>query len=200
MKFLKENITNLVICLCEIVIGIVLIVNPVGFTSGVIIAMGIFLLILGIANAIGYFRTPPEVAARGQGLTLGIIYLAIGIFCVANSRWFVAVFPLLTVLYGVFILVMGLVKIQWMVNLIRLKRKQWFVALVSAIISLGAAFIIFNNPFATTAALWTFSAIMLIVDAILDIITIFYKNKVESDAKAEEEILKKEPAVEVESE
>lgn len=43
MKKIDRNVGNLVMCIAEAVIGILLLVNPVGFTSGIIIALGIVL-------------------------------------------------------------------------------------------------------------------------------------------------------------
>ena len=52
--------------IAELIIGILLLVNPIGFTSGIIIAFGIALMIMGIRKTIKYFRTEPEEAAVSQ--------------------------------------------------------------------------------------------------------------------------------------
>ena len=39
-KTLKKN-SNLVMCIAELIIGILLLINPVGFTRGIIVALGI---------------------------------------------------------------------------------------------------------------------------------------------------------------
>ena len=44
----------------EILIGILLLINPVGFTSSIIVAFGIVLTIMGIGQIIKYFRTDAE--------------------------------------------------------------------------------------------------------------------------------------------
>ena len=41
MTVIKENINTIVICLCEILVGVLLLINPIGFTSGIIIMLGI---------------------------------------------------------------------------------------------------------------------------------------------------------------
>ena len=60
---LKRNLGSVAMSLAEIVVGILLLVNPVGFTSGIIIAFGIVLMLMGISTTIKYFRTEPEEAA-----------------------------------------------------------------------------------------------------------------------------------------
>ena len=49
--------------LVEFIIGILLLLNPVGFTSGIIATFGVVLMIMGISSIIKYFRTEPEEAA-----------------------------------------------------------------------------------------------------------------------------------------
>lgn len=111
MAVIKENINTIVICLCEIIVGILLMINPIGFTSGIIIILGIVLLISGIISVIGYFRTEAAIAVREQGLAKGLVGSTLGLFCILQSRWFIVAFPILTFLYGAAILVLGLFKI-----------------------------------------------------------------------------------------
>ena len=99
-------------------------VNPVGFTTGIIIFLGIVLLVLGVAGVVQYFRTAPEIAAVKQGLTRGCIEILAGLFCILNSGWFISIFPILTILYGIGILITGVTKVQWTVDKIRLKIKN----------------------------------------------------------------------------
>ncbi len=172
MKNLKENAGNLVMSLCEVIIGILLLVNPVGFTSFVIIAIGAVLAIRGVVSVISYFRTKPEEAVRTQSLAIGVIFLVIGLFCMLRSEWFIATFPVLMVLYGVMILLAGISKVQWVADCIRMK-KPWLLPMVSAILSLASAVIIIMNPFTTTAILWTFTAVVLIVEAVFDVVAVF---------------------------
>lgn len=53
--------------LVELIIGILLLVDPVGCTSGIIVALGVMLMLLGIGSIIKHFRTEPEEAAVNTG-------------------------------------------------------------------------------------------------------------------------------------
>ncbi|MGM9650464.1 MAG: DUF308 domain-containing protein [Faecousia sp.] len=53
---------------------------------------------------------------------------------------------------------------------IRLKLKKWYLTALSAILTIACAVVILCNPFSSTAVLWTFIAVILIVEAIVDII------------------------------
>ena len=71
MKKLREKGIGVVFPLCEIVIGILLLVDPVGFTTGILMAMGILLILLGIVNIVGYFRSTRRRAFWGKSCPRG---------------------------------------------------------------------------------------------------------------------------------
>lgn len=163
--------------LAEIIIGVLLLVNPVGFTSGIIVTFGVVLMITGIGTTIKYFRTEPEEAAVSQILVKGLLMLLAGAFCAFNSHWFIATFPVLTLVYGVVILITGITKVQWTVDIIRMKRSKWFWAAISAAISIVCGIVIITSPFSTTAILWMFIGISLIVEAVFDMIGSIFGNR-----------------------
>ena len=174
---LKRNLGSVAMSLAEIIIGILLLVNPVAVTSGIIVAFGIVLMIMGIGTTIKYFRTEPEEAAVSQILVKGLLALLAGVFCAFNSHWFIATFPVLTLVYGVVILVTGITKLQWTVDIIRMKRSKWFWLAISAAISIVCGVVIITSPFSTTAVLWMFIGISLIVDAVFDMIGGVFGNR-----------------------
>lgn len=165
---------SIILSLCEAIVGILLFVNPVGFTTGIIIFLGAVFLILGIAGIVQYFREPPQIAAAKQSLTRGCIGVLAGLFCIFKSGWFIATFPLLTILYGIGTLITGIAKVQWTVDRIRLKMRRWFWTAISAVLTIVCAVIILCDPFSTTAVLWLFIAVILIVEAVFDIIAAIF--------------------------
>ena len=174
MKFLKRNTNVILLCLLEALIGILLLFDPIGFASAIMIAFGAALLIAGLVAVIGYFRTDAVEAALGRTLTRGLVMLLAGAFCVLQPAWFIAAFPLLTILYGVVVLLAGLRKVQWTVDALRLKTGRWFLPAISAAVSIICAFVILANPFVSTLILWQFTGISLIVEAVLDVLVLFF--------------------------
>ena len=94
-----------------------------------------------------------------------------------RSNWFIVTFPLLTVIYGVLTLLGGINKVQWAIDMLRAKQKYWFVAIISAVLTLVFSALILANPFASTAVLWTFIAATLIVEAVIDIVAFILGRK-----------------------
>lgn len=177
MKKVNSGKSSLLMSLIEIAIGVLLLIDPVGFTSVIFIVLGIVLAIMGIGQIIGYFRTDAEEAAIGGKLTKGILFAVLGAFCVFKSGWLIATFPAITILYGTLIFVTGVSKLQQAVDMVRVKQRYWFVALISALLTLLFAVFILVNPFASTAVLWTFIGIALIVEAVVDVVTFIFAKK-----------------------
>lgn len=171
MKFLKEHTNDIVLCLFELIVGILLLINPAGFTTWIIMIAGIVLMILGLVEVVRYFRTSALEASLGQTLAKGLIFLLAGGFCAFKAEWFVLTFPVLAMIYGVVILLTGIGKVQLTVDMIRRKNKKWFLAAISAIVSVVCAVVILKNPFASATVLWIFTGITLIVECVLDIVT-----------------------------
>ena len=185
MKTIKQFLGGIILCLCEVAIGILLLVNPVGFTAGIITAFGIVLGLWGIGSIIGYFRQDAEEAAASQSLMKGLVLLLAGGFCVLKKAWIIAAFPVMTLVYGVVILISGMGKVQWTADMLRAKNKKWFFAAISAVVSIICAVVILRSPFTSTAALWIFTGVSLICEAILDMVTFLISGR---KNKADEEI------------
>ncbi|MBR6683948.1 MAG: DUF308 domain-containing protein [Firmicutes bacterium] len=177
MKSLKANMHGILMSAFEVLVGVLLIIDPEGFTSGIIVAVGIALLLGGMWQVIQYFKQEPEVAAKGQAFLVGMVMLLGGGFFALKSGWLIKVFPLLTILYGVGVLVSGLMKVQWTVDKLRMKKKYWYLMAISAVVSLVCSALILWNPFASTAVLWKFTAIALILEAVFDLIAIIAGGK-----------------------
>ena len=177
MRFLKHNFGGILGCLLEALVGILLLMNPIGFTSGIIIVAGLVMMLVGLASVINYFRTDPYEASRSQTLVKGLVALLAGAFCAFQSGWFLVTFPVITLIYGVVILLTGLAKFQWMVDCIRMTREKWFFPGISALLSIVCGVVIIGSPFSSTAILWMFTGISLLIEAIFDVIALILGNK-----------------------
>lgn len=191
-KSLRENMNSLITCLFEIVVGILLLIDPIMFTAGILVAFGVVILVAGIVNIVKYFRTDAEEAVKGQKLAIGLLTACIGAFLILNFDWVIISFPILSMIYGIVILFSGFSKIQWTVDMIRLNKQKWYLAAISALISIICALIIFMNPFVVVEYIWIFIGVALIVEAMFDLIVMLVgrrrpasEEKVESPAMDE---------------
>ena len=168
MSAIQKNGGSILMCVLEILVGVLLLLDPTGFTSSIIIAAGAALILYGAICIVRYFRADAAEGALRQNLFKGLLLLLGGLFCVLRSKWFVDTFPLRTILYGIGLLISGVGKIQWMADMIRFGRKRWYLPAISAVLSLIFAAIILCSP----TALWSFLGIVLIVEAVFDIVAI----------------------------
>lgn len=184
MKTLKQNGNSIILCIIEALAGILLLINPMHFTAGIIIATGVALMVDGFLNVIRYFRSSPEEAAASRLLMRGLVALLAGGFCAFNPGWFVAAFPVIAILYGITILIVGLGKVQNTMDLIRAKNSKWWWGAISAVISIACALVIISNPFSSTVILWWFAGISLIIEAVFDLITLIMIRKIDGSVEA----------------
>ena len=111
-EWIKKISVSLMLAVCELLLGILLLVNPVGLTSFVIVALGVLLLLLGALHLFQYTRLPREEAAKTWKLASGAGLLAIGISIIANQPWMVEMMGTLTTLYGIIVLAAAFMKLQ----------------------------------------------------------------------------------------
>ena len=177
MSVIKRSLSAIAISIAELLIGILLLINPVGLSTAVIVIFGIVLMVLGLNYTVRYFFAEPEKAADGQLLAKGLIALLVGFYCAFRSHWFMVVFPVLTVLYGMVILCGGLIKLQWMMDILRMKRSRWIWAGIGAGVSIFCGGVILANPFRPAEALWMFIGISLMVEAFFDMMAAVFGNR-----------------------
>ncbi|MCM1533250.1 MAG: DUF308 domain-containing protein [Corallococcus sp.] len=185
-EWFKGNTGKIIISLFEIVIGILLFFDPIGFTNGIVIAFGVVMLLLGLVNIVKYFTTKTEIATTERALFSGLLLSTIGCLCVFKPEWFTNAISVISVIYGIVLALLGLNSIQATANMLRLKNKKWFLELINAIIMIAFAVIIFVNPFGAGKGIWIFTGIVLIVGAIYNIATLAILSKSEKKVENSE--------------
>ena len=177
MKFLKNNWAVLLTALFLIAVGILLLVNPAGFTVSFIMAFGILLFVLGVFDMIKYFRAEPMEAMKGSAFFSGLTLIAAGCFCFFMPDWFLDVFPALAVIYGIFQILIGFRKVQRVVDALRLKASGWPLLAISAAVTLVFGLWITLNPEMAWISVWTFTGIALIVEGVLDLAVVIMQSR-----------------------
>ncbi|MCM1194858.1 MAG: DUF308 domain-containing protein [Firmicutes bacterium] len=190
LEWFKGNTGKILISIIEIVVGILLFINPIGFTSGIIIACGVVMLLLGLVNVIKYFTTKAEIATEEKTLFSGLLLITVGIFCTCASKWFIDVFSAIPVIYGIVLLLFALKSIQATADMIRLKDKKWYLELIASVLLTVFVILIFVNPFGAGMGIWIFTGIILIVCAIYNIVTLIVMAKPKKIAAPKENTAK----------
>ncbi len=174
MKLVRRNLGNILISICELLAGILLLINPERYARVLIIIVGIVLVVFGVLNVIRHLRIPPLEASRSYRMSWGLILAAGGIFCIVDAGWFLNIFPVLT-LYGVALVAVGFIKVQWTIDMLRIGDHRWYCALISVAMAFIVAIILLLNSTSDSRTLWIITGIILIFSAVLDIITLFFR-------------------------
>lgn len=171
MSKLDRHSGNIIMCVTEAVVGILVLIDPRAFTGGIIVLFGILLVLNGVRCIVHYWRTAPETAAQQSSLAWGLTFILAGLFCIVQCKWFLDVFQALPVFYGLVILLFSISKLQWGIDLFRGERRYWYITLIGALVSLVLAAVVLVNPFSDAASLWKFAAVSLIAEAVLDVVS-----------------------------
>ncbi len=174
MKLVRRNLGNILISICELLAGILLLIDPERYTRVLIIIIGIVLVVFGVLNVVRHLRIPPLEASRSYRMSWGLILTAGGIFCIVDAGWFINVFPVLT-LYGVALIAIGFIKIQWTVDMLRIGDTRWYCALISVAMAFVVAIVLLVNSTSDSRVMWIITGIILIFSAVLDIVTLFFR-------------------------
>ena len=181
--FFRRYLRDIITALFLIVVGILLLINPVAFAMGLVKLAGVFLVVLGALRIVRYFRTDPETAARGQDFFIGLIAILGGLFCIFFTGWFLTAFTTLAVIYGLLQLLLGFSKVQRTVDFLRMELSLWYLPACSALIYLVFGFIIVLNPEMTLINVWVFTGVTMIVEGIITAVFLFLLERERREAK-----------------
>lgn len=158
----------------EVYAGVRLLTDPEGFTNSVIIIFGIVMVVIGVISLIRALRAKSYGVPSTLGLVGALVDLAIGIVCLVFSKNVIKLFPVLAMIYGIFMVIMGINKMRQWAVLHDFKVPRAWILLVSAILSIVLGIIIFLNPFTTTEVVWMWTAIFLIVTGVIDLFALIF--------------------------
>ena len=181
--FFRRYLRDIITALFLIVVGILLLINPVAFAMGLVKLAGVFLVVLGALRIVRYFRTDPETAARGQDFFIGLIAILGGLFCIFFTGWFLSAFTTLAIIYGLLQLLLGFSKVQRTVDFLRMELSLWYLPACSALIYLVFGFIIVLNPEMTLINVWVFTGVTMIVEGIITAVCLFLLERERREAK-----------------
>ena len=172
MNRIKANLPAFIMLVLEAAVGVLLLVNPIDFTSAILRAVGIGMAVGGVIWTVKYFRTEVMEAASSGMLFSGIVCFLIGLFLMVKTQWLITTFTVLLMIYAIIMLLLGIMKIQWTVDLIRMKREKWGVSGVSALVAVVIGLLILFNPFKSTEIVWSLAGAALLAQALFDIVAL----------------------------
>ncbi len=154
----------------ELVIGILLLVNPFGFTKTIVQLAGVLFILLSIYGGYQYYKN--------RSYFIGIpslIGLFIGLFLFFNPSFVIASMSIMIMIYGLYMCVGAFSKIGWAMDL-RRNGYSWMMMFLSGVLNIMIALIVIVNPFNTTMVLMKFIGLSLIIETIISMIGVYLSN------------------------
>ncbi|MBQ3417485.1 MAG: DUF308 domain-containing protein [Ruminococcus sp.] len=171
---LKVLLPAILVILFEIFVGVMLLINPEGFTKVVIIILGALLLLLAVVFLVNFIRSKRDEEAGTGALVGAIICFIVGLLCVIFSQGVLGVLESLAIIYGIILFVFGLNKIiMFFATRNEGYSASWF-HIVGGIIALALGVVIFLYPRDATITVWVITGIALLAEAVIDIISVIH--------------------------
>ena len=153
---------SLIIAFSAILLGLLFILTPQTSADVICYVAGILLLASGIAAVVSYLASGRLFGS--YALVSGIVLLVCGVFCLLRPE---VIQGLLTVIFGVFLVIDGMVTLQDGIDCARAKLGGWWVLAALAVITIALGCVILFGKFDSIMLL---AGISLIVDGVFDLI------------------------------
>ena len=163
--------TMVIMMIAAVAIGLIYIFSPVPAMEVVCYIIASAMCVYGVYSFVEYFVKSKTDAFGSFGLVRGVALVAFGIFIFLNPQF---VSQMLASIVGIALILDGVVKAQYSVDLLRLKSERWWHLLIPAGVALILGIIVVFNPTQTAAAFMVFVGIALIVDALADLFSLIY--------------------------
>lgn len=174
--FTKLKWENIIAAILAIVVGVLFIILPKDSADVLCLIAGILLIFAGSFTLVAYIFSGFFLGAHL--LIVGIMLILLGTFCLTNPE---NIMKVLTVLFGLYIVIDGATSIVDSVYCAKAKIKGWGLLLVLAILSIGLGTAVMFSTFDT---IMIFAGCSLIIDGVCDIIeTIVFSHKIKEAKK-----------------
>lgn len=168
MKYLKTNVPIILMILFEAAVGILLLVNPEGFTRTIIILFGVILLAIGLTYLMRYMSAKKEEINDPLSLVVAIVALAIGVICTFRSDLIFGLITAVAIIYGVILVIVGACKLHNYHSAKKIGAPVSAINVVSGLIAVILGIVITVYPKNAALSVWQIAGIILLLEAAVD--------------------------------
>jgi uncharacterized membrane protein HdeD (DUF308 family) len=163
--------TLLAISAVFIVLGLIEIIWPVGSPTVICYILGALLTLFGIYHIVRYFAAEVNYMFAGMGLALGTACAVTGLLIIICAKAVVAIFG---VAMGIAVIAASILRLQLSFNMMRLGSARYIPVMVFAFVMLIAGIVMLFNPIASAAAATTVMGVCMVLDGIMNIISLIF--------------------------
>lgn len=164
--FGKIKNLSIITIIASAVMGIVLLARPGETLYVVSMICGITMIALGVGALISYFVKDRNMLL----IILAVISVIMGIIVCVKYKSIVSI---LLFLFGMFILISGIVDLITSIDVKRYGFGDWIVSFLMSLVTAVLGLLIVVNPFSSSLAVIRLLGISLLVYAVLDLLHLF---------------------------
>lgn len=169
--YIKLKNLSLITIAAGFIIGIVLLLKPDETVQFVSILCGATVILLGAGAWISYFTKMKSTILA----ILGTLAIIAGIIICVKYK---SIITVVLFLFGIFVLVSGVVDFISAIDAKRNDLKSWIVSLLISVVIIVLGIIVIVNPFDSVMVLARLLGISLVIYAVVDIITFIQVRKI----------------------
>ncbi len=158
----------IILCVLFVITGVVMLIWPHLTLDLLGLVLGVGMLVVGVAHIIIYFTKDNLGSVMQPDLTVGVIFAAFGAFMLMHINVVNMILPFGA---GILLLIGGITKIQYAIDMKRLYFSKWMTLLIFAIILIVLGILLLYNPFKDDILIYFIGA-CLILDGMLSIISL----------------------------
>ena len=159
-----------------IVLGVCLIIYADKVTSALSIMLGVSLIVMGIINAVSYFKETKS----SVNLVLGTIEMAVGIFLIVKSSFLK---EFISFIIGVYILLSSIAKLVEAIDIQKETGVSQKRSIILSAIGIGLAILCGIGKIIVPDMFLKLIGFLILIYGIIDIINLFILNKHKKDNK-----------------
>lgn len=159
-----------------IVLGVCLILYADKVTSALSIMLGVSLIVMGLINAVSYFKETKS----SVNLVLGTIEMAVGIFLIVKSSFLK---EFISFIIGIYILLSSIAKLVEAIDIQKETGKNQTRSIVLSAIGMGIAILCGIGKIIVPDMFLKLIGLLILIYGVIDIINMFMLNKNKKDNK-----------------
>ncbi len=165
----KVTVKSLLITsIITLIFGLVQIIFPSLIIKFIGFIVGIGFIIIGVVSIIMYIMSKEKLVST---LTRGVLFTLAGLYFSFHPDVALAI---LSLLLGIFIILNGVIGLQFSLEAKRLDAEKWKFSMIFAIIIILLGLFVLFFPFSTTKLLVIYNGVFMLISSILNIVSIFF--------------------------
>ncbi len=157
-----------------IVLGMVLMIWP-DMSSGVICwILGAGGVLCGLYYFFGVWQSYRQGMPFQANLVLGVIFLALGIFCISSPKIVLSILPFLL---GAVLLINGATKVPRCIEMKKFNFMYWWLELIFAVVTTVLGVVLIFNPFSLVRISIIFFGASVLVSGISDLVMFVWSGR-----------------------